>query len=67
MDTATGVPALFALFVGTTSSFHYPESYIPAVPPKAFSDHSQQPEGCQEISTHDVTAVSVQLEAKVIG
>ena len=41
---------LFAHFVGTTKSSDFPEATIPAVPLKSFSDHSQQPEGCREIS-----------------
>jgi hypothetical protein len=40
IDSAAGVPVLFANFVGTTKSSDFPETYISAVPPKAFSDRS---------------------------
>jgi hypothetical protein len=40
IDSATGVPVLFANFVGTTKSSDFPETCISAVPPEAFSDRS---------------------------
>ena len=40
IDSAAGVPALFANFVGTSKSSDFPETYISAVSPKAFSDRS---------------------------
>jgi hypothetical protein len=40
IDSAAGVPVLFANFVGTTRSSDFPETCISAVPPEAFSDRS---------------------------
>ena len=42
MNSATGVPVLFAHFVGTTKSSDCPETFMSAVPPEAFSDRSQR-------------------------
>ena len=40
MDSATGVPALFAHFVGTTKSSEFLSAFMSDLPPEVFSDRS---------------------------
>ena len=51
MDSATGVPALFAHFVGTTKSSEFLLAFMSDFPPEAFSDRSVLWCDCHTVKT----------------
>ena len=51
MDSATGVPALFAHFVGTTKSSEFLSAFMSDLPPEVFSDRSVVECDCHPLKT----------------